>query len=103
MLTTEQEWSQEFRPQAVQMVQKTQTLSFFGRRSFVPRPMSEATEIFDTDNEDENTDDGSGPQSMGSVCLLPCLSWSGTNPSYQLDNDSQTTVSTPDEIHTPNS
>jgi hypothetical protein len=31
--------------------------------------MSEATEIFDTDNEDENTDDGSGPQSMGSVCL----------------------------------
>ena len=70
MLTTEQEWSQEFRPQAVQMVQKSQTLSFFGRRSFVPRPMSEATEIFDTDNEDENTDDGSAPRSMGSVCLL---------------------------------
>ena len=81
MLTTEQEWNQEFRPQAVQMVQKTQTLSFFGRRSFVPRPMSEATEIFDTDNEDENTDDGSGPQSMGSVCLLtPTCHGSGTNP-----------------------
>ena len=73
MLTTEQEWSQEFRPQAVQMVQKSQTLSFFGRRSFVPRPMSEATEIFDTDNEDENTDDGSAPRSMGSVCLFLTL------------------------------
>jgi hypothetical protein len=67
-LTTEQDWEQEFRPHAVQMVQKTHTLSFLGRRSFVPRPMSEATEIFDTDNEDESTDDGSGPQSMGSVC-----------------------------------
>jgi hypothetical protein len=66
-LTTKQDWEQEFRPQGVQMVQKTQTLSFLERRSFVPRPMSEATEIFDTDNEDENTDDGSGPQSMGSV------------------------------------
>jgi hypothetical protein len=72
-LTTEQEWSQEFRPQAAQMVQKSQTLSFFGRRSFVPRPMSEATEIFDTDNEDENTDDGSGPRSMGSVRRLTLL------------------------------
>ena len=80
MLTTEQEWGQEFRPQAVQMVQKAQTLSFFGRRSFVPRPMSEATEIFDTDNEDENTDDGSGSRSMGSVCLsYPCVPRSGTN------------------------
>lgn len=58
------------------MVQKTQPLSLLGRRSFVPRPMSEATEIFDTDNEDENTDDGSGPQSMGSVCHPTHLTFS---------------------------
>lgn len=71
-LTTKQDWEQELRPQGVQMVQKkTQPLSFLGRRSFVPRPMSEATEIFDTDNEDENTDDGSAPRSMGSVCQPP--------------------------------
>lgn len=50
-----------------QMTEKPQTLSFFGRRSFVPRPMSEATVIFDTDNEDDVTDDESTPQSMGSV------------------------------------
>lgn len=49
------------------MMEKPQTLSFLGRRSFVPRPMSEATEIFDTDNEDDVTDDESTPQSMGSV------------------------------------
>jgi hypothetical protein len=70
-LTTQQDWEQEFRPQGMQMMQKPQTLSFLGRRSFVPRPMSEATEIFDTDNEDESTDDGSPPRSMGSVGSPP--------------------------------
>jgi hypothetical protein len=70
-LTTKQDWEQEFRPQGMQMMQKTQTLSFLGRRSFVPRPLSEATEIFDTDNEDENTDDTSPPRSMGSVRSPP--------------------------------
>ena len=54
----------------LQMVEKPQNLSFFGRRSFVPRPMSEATEIFDTDNEDDVTDDELVPQSSGSVSGL---------------------------------
>ena len=48
------------------MTQKHKTLSFMGRRSIAPRPLSEATEIFDTDNED----DDSLPRSMGSVSTL---------------------------------
>jgi len=47
---------------------KAPTLSFMGRRSFVPRPLSEAT-VFDTDDESDDVDYGSpssGPVSGSS-------------------------------------
>jgi len=53
-------------------------MSMFGRRSTVPRPLSEATMIFDTDDED---DDDSSPSTLG--------------------YDSQSTVSGQDELPTP--
>lgn len=79
------EWSTQYSPlqlQPVEMLQKTSDLSFLGRRTFAPRPVSEATEIFDTDNED---DSDSFPQS------------------WELqDDDSQSTLSSSrDELPTP--
>jgi SAM domain (Sterile alpha motif)/PH domain len=62
-----------------QIMESSKTLSFLGRRSLVPRPLSEATDI-ETDFEDD--DDESSPLSMES-----------------MDNDSQTTVS--DGLQTP--
>ncbi|KIX97733.1 uncharacterized protein Z520_06511 [Fonsecaea multimorphosa CBS 102226] len=53
------EWSTPYSPlqlQPVEMLQKTHDLSFLGRRTTAPRPLSEATEIFDTDNEDNDSD-----------------------------------------------
>ncbi|KAH0842371.1 hypothetical protein AYO21_00015 [Fonsecaea monophora] len=50
------EWSTQSSPlqvQPVEMLQKAPDLSFLGRRTIAPRPLSEATEIFDTDNEDD--------------------------------------------------
>ncbi len=61
----------------MQMMESPKNLSFLGRRSMVPRPLSEATDI-ETDFED----DESSPFSMES-----------------MDNDSQTTVS--DGLQTP--
>ena len=65
-------------PTVAGMVQKP-SLSFLGRRSWAPRPLSEATEIFDTDSEDDMT-----PRSLES-----------------MDDDSQTSVSSQDELKTP--
>src|ERR1700759_782978 len=51
------EWSTPYSPlqlQPVEMTQKSSDLSFLGRRTLVPRPLSEATEIFDTDNEEDS-------------------------------------------------
>lgn len=73
----EQDWDSSVQPSGEQMIEKRQTLSFLGRRSFVPRPLSEATEIFDTDNED-GTDDDSAPRSVGSVSQLTYLVYDGT-------------------------
>jgi SAM domain (Sterile alpha motif)/PH domain len=67
----------ECRLSNVQMMQSSKSLSFLGRRSLAPRPLSEATDI-ETDFED----DESSPFSMES-----------------MDNDSQTTVS--DQPRTP--
>ncbi|KAJ9606341.1 hypothetical protein H2200_009302 [Cladophialophora chaetospira] len=78
------EWSTQYSPlrlQPVEMLQKTSDLSFLGRRTLVPRPLSEATEIFDTDNEE---DFDSPPQ------------WDSQ------DDDSQSTLSSSrDELPTP--
>lgn len=64
------------------MLQKHSDLALLGRRTLAPRPLSEATEIFDTDSEDDSE---SSP-----------LPWSS-----QGDNDSQSTLSSPDELPTP--
>ncbi|KIX06993.1 uncharacterized protein Z518_04969 [Rhinocladiella mackenziei CBS 650.93] len=78
------EWStrsSQIQVQPVEMPQKPFTLCFLGHRTHLPRPLSEATEIFDTDNEDE---DDSGPQPWDSQ-----------------DDDSQSTLSSRDELPTP--
>ena len=68
--------------QPVEMAQKFSDLSFLGRRTIAPRPLSEATEIFDTDNEE---DSDSFPQPWDSQ-----------------DDDSQSTLSSSrDELRTP--
>lgn len=43
-------------PPGVEMFQRGKMQSFFAARSDKPRPMSEATEIFDTDFEDESSE-----------------------------------------------
>lgn len=78
------EWTRQYSQlqlQSVEMLQKPSSLSFLGRHTFAPRPLSEATEIFDTDNED---DSDSMPQSWDS-----------------RDDDSQSTLSSRDELPTP--
>jgi hypothetical protein len=79
------EWSTQYSPlqlQPVEMLQKSADLSFLGRRTLIPRPLSDATEIFDTDNEE---DSDSSPRS------------------WELkDDDSQSTLSSSrDELPTP--
>lgn len=56
--------SLSFRISVPEMYQKPHTLSFLGRRSFVPRPLSEATEIYETDFEDDAED---SPSSLDSA------------------------------------
>ncbi|KIW26246.1 uncharacterized protein PV07_09359 [Cladophialophora immunda] len=79
------EWSIQYSPlqlQPVEMQQKTADLSFLGRRTMAPRPLSEATEIFDTDNEDDSES-------------LP-------RPWDSQDDDSESTLSSSrDELPTP--
>jgi len=73
------EWSQQYQQlklDGVDMTQKADSLSFFARRTYIPRPLSEATEIFDTDAEDEPFEPGG-------------------------DDDSQSTLSSRDELPTP--
>lgn len=73
------EWSQQYQQlkyDAQDMTQKPDSLSFFARRTYVPRPLSEATEIFDTDAEDDSLE---SPE----------------------DDDSQSTLSSRDELPTP--
>ncbi|KIW20809.1 hypothetical protein PV08_01387 [Exophiala spinifera] len=67
--------------QTVAMLQKHSDLSFLYRRSPAPRPLSEATEIFDTDNEE---DSDSAPHPWGDG-----------------DSESQSTLSSPDDLPTP--
>jgi hypothetical protein len=68
------------RLQPVEMLQKTTDLSFLHRRTILPRPISEATEIFDTDSEDDS---------------------SSSEPWGSHDDDSQSTLSSRDELPTP--
>ncbi|KIW94647.1 uncharacterized protein Z519_04624 [Cladophialophora bantiana CBS 173.52] len=79
------DWSTPYSPlqlQPVEMLQKPPDLSFLGRRTIAPRPLSEATEIFDTDNEDD-------PDSI-------------PKPWDSQDDDSQSTLSSSrDELPTP--
>ena len=73
------EWSQQYQQlklETVNMVQKPTDLSFLVRRTYAPRPLSEATVIFDTDAEEDP------PDSQG-------------------DDDSQSTLSSRDELPTP--
>jgi len=45
--------------------------AFFNMKALAPRPMSEATEMFDTDFEDESEIEDNSPRlSLGSVSLL---------------------------------
>jgi hypothetical protein len=55
----------------VEMFQKGQPRdSFFNMKALAPRPMSEATEMFDTDFEDDSEIEDNSPRlSMGSVSL----------------------------------
>ncbi|EXJ79306.1 hypothetical protein A1O3_08808 [Capronia epimyces CBS 606.96] len=78
------EWSfpsQLLQSQSVEMLQKPSTLSFLNPAMIIPRPVSEATEIFDTDSEDDS--DSAQP------------------PWDSLDDDSQSTVSSQEELPTP--
>jgi len=56
----------------VEMFQKGQPRdSFFNMKALAPRPMSEATEMFDTDFEDDSEPEDNSPRlSMGSVSVL---------------------------------
>jgi hypothetical protein len=51
------------------MFQKAQPMdSFFNMKALAPRPMSTATEMFDTDFEDSDTEDSNSPRlSVNSV------------------------------------
>lgn len=73
------------------MMEKIHPLSFLGRRTFAPRPLSEATEIFDTDHEQdseiEDSEIGDSPRSTGSM--------------QSLVNDSDSNPSTPEPLPTP--
>ncbi len=58
----------------VEMFQKGQpTDAFFNMKALAPRPLSEATEIFDTEFEDDESDmeDNSPRLSLNSVSLCP--------------------------------
>ncbi|KIV94169.1 hypothetical protein PV10_01960 [Exophiala mesophila] len=67
---------QQLQLDSLEMAQKPSTLSFLGRRTHAPRPISEATEIFDTDSEQDPLD-------------LP------------EDADSESTLSSRDDVPTP--
>jgi hypothetical protein len=69
---------------SIEMMQKGSTLSFLGRRSLAPRPLSAATEFEDFD--DEEYDSETSPSSMQS-----------------LEQDSQSSLSSPDGPRTPQS
>ncbi|KAL2427250.1 hypothetical protein ABEF95_010615 [Exophiala dermatitidis] len=78
------DWSSQFQQlhlQSVEMLQKPSTLSFLSRHTMLPRPLSEATEIFDTDNEDDSD--------------------TALSPWFSRDDDSQSTLSSPEELPTP--
>ena len=58
----------------VEMFQKGQpTDAFFNMKALAPRPLSEATEMFDTEFEDDESDmeDNSPRLSLNSVSLCP--------------------------------
>ncbi|KAK4947751.1 hypothetical protein LTR10_013259 [Elasticomyces elasticus] len=78
------DWSLPYSPSQlrhVEMLQKHSKLAMLSQRTSAPRPLSEATE-FDTDNE-EDSDSAPRP-------------WSSEG-----DNDSQSTLSSPDDLPTP--
>jgi hypothetical protein len=56
----------------VEMFQKGQPRdSFFNMKALAPRPMSDATEMFDTDFEDDSEVEDNSPRfSMGSVSRM---------------------------------
>lgn len=69
---------------SIEMMQKSSTLSFLGRRSLAPRPLSAATEFEDFDDEEYESE--ASPSSMQS-----------------LEQDSQSSISSPDGPRTPQS
>jgi hypothetical protein len=58
----------------VEMFQKGEPVEpFFNMKALAPRPVSDATEMFDTDFEDDDSevDEADSPRlSLNSVCLL---------------------------------
>ncbi|KAL1616334.1 hypothetical protein SLS54_008430 [Diplodia seriata] len=78
-------------PPGVEMFQRGKMQPFFAVRSDKPRPVSEATEIFDTDFEDESSEFEEDAQS-------PKFSFESND-----SRKSQTTISTYDEVPTPHS
>src|SRR5271154_6597262 len=76
-------------------------LSFLGRRAVAPRPLSESTDFFDTDNEAWD-DDYSTKQSLETVSQRDT---SDVVPRSfcQLDNGSVSTASSPSSLKTPHS
>jgi len=65
------------------MFQKGQPRQFLASQAQAqaPRPLSEATEIYDTDFEDDfsDTEDMSARRSIGSVCRVPLIKPSALN------------------------
>lgn len=93
----------------MQSVQEAQEkLPFLAARTTRPRPLSEATEILDTDSDSDSFGEyysNDSPQRSGSVSLLPprYLHLIANRGSLQVGAESVTTASTPDEVKTPGS
>ncbi|KAK8158827.1 hypothetical protein BKA80DRAFT_291001 [Phyllosticta citrichinensis] len=78
----------------VEMFQRGKLQPVFAMRSDKPRPVSEATEIFDTDFEDDSSEFEEESQKHG---------YESTDPKQSESRKSQTTISTYDEVPTPHS
>jgi hypothetical protein len=87
------------------MFQKGQpTDAFFNMKALAPRPVSDATEMFDTDfedNESEVEDNNSPRLSINSVSAITSPLSVSTNGDLQSGKRSGTTISSFEEVHTP--
>jgi hypothetical protein len=79
------------------------TDAFFNMKQLAARPMSDATEMFDTDFEEESEiEDNNSPRlSVNSVSAVAGSVSGSTNSDSQSGRQSGTTISSFEEVHTP--